>query len=342
MPIRVDCKYCGKQFSAWDDLKGKQVECPKCHQRMVVPKSPAGQSDPSAKKARPEAPKPTATSTARVTEPRKSNRTPVSVTRRPARKPATSVSTDAPKSSAGPKSKSSPASRDEFDDSDALPIVCPNCRAPSAIDEDLCDACGFHKILGKVIDLDGVVRRNSATGLERVVRKQLAGDETPSSALLWFKILAAFMLVTICMACLGVWWWIGVAVLAGGYAAFHFRSKAADPASEVNADPLSGAIWQSVLILQRAIGWRRLEWPLPRLRSLVIRDSAFADEDLATLENLSEFRVLDLEGTAVTNAGLVHLAELRQLEYLVVRRTGVNAAGLQRLQNALRSTWIWN
>src|SRR5687768_4464761 len=36
MPMRIVCPNCGKQFSAWDDLVGKAVECPKCHQKTVI------------------------------------------------------------------------------------------------------------------------------------------------------------------------------------------------------------------------------------------------------------------------------------------------------------------
>ena len=337
MPIRVNCKYCDKQFSAWDDLVGKPVECPKCHQKMVVPKTPTAEPAKPSKAAE-------GVPTSRLIQPRQSTRKPVAVTPRPTRQPKA----EAPKSANAPATKSAakaPAtvSDDEFDDSDALPIICPNCQAAMAVDDDLCDACGFHKILGKVIDLDGVARRESSTGLERVFKQQLAGDETPSAALLWFKILAGFMLITICMMCLSKWWWVGVGVLGVGYAVFHFRSKAAaTQGSDVNQDPISAAIWRSLLIMQRAIGWRRLEWPLPQIPSLVIRDASFADDDLAALENLSDIRALDLEGTQVSNAGLVHLSELRQLEYLVLRRTQIDHAGLQRLQNSLRNTWIWD
>src|SRR5687768_12268711 len=36
MPMRVVCAKCGKQFSAWEDLVGKQVQCPKCQHIMVL------------------------------------------------------------------------------------------------------------------------------------------------------------------------------------------------------------------------------------------------------------------------------------------------------------------
>ena len=37
MPIKVACTNCGNQFSAWEDLIGHAVGCPKCQAQVTVP-----------------------------------------------------------------------------------------------------------------------------------------------------------------------------------------------------------------------------------------------------------------------------------------------------------------
>ena len=79
------------------------------------------------------------------------------------------------------------------DDSDELPYSCPNCHAAMPANEDLCDECGFHQVLGKVIDLDGIDRPDKSTGFERTLKRHLSETTTAESALLWFRIFLAFM-----------------------------------------------------------------------------------------------------------------------------------------------------
>ena len=324
MPIRITCQHCGKQFSAWDDLVGKSVQCPKCQQGMVVPAESPGsaESNRPAQRRRPSqsGPKPPGEKRVkpRATQTRPNPTSSALRTEHPiASRPTRSADTaDADRSTDG------------FDDSDALPIVCPNCRRPMPAHEDLCDRCGFHKILGKVIDLDGVNRRDSSTGFERAVEKHLHPTETAAGTLLWFKVLAGFLLLVILVACLGRWFWIGAFLQS-------------TDGSEINPDPASAALWASALMTQRLVRWRGLEWPFRPVEALVIRDSDFGDEDLAELE-LADLGALDLEGTKVSNAGLSYLTDLGDLKFLVLRKTDVTIEGVQRVQRTLRDTWIWS
>jgi hypothetical protein len=110
----------------------------------------------------------------------------------------------------------------------------------------------------------------------------------------------------------------------------------------LNQDPVVAFVWSTALFLQRAIGWRLMEWPFRKVRVLILQDPSLGDEDLAELEHLGEFDAIDLEGTQITDAGLAPLETLKQLRFLVLRRTQVTSAGVARLQGKLRKAWIWH
>jgi hypothetical protein len=65
------------------------------------------------------------------------------------------------------------------------------------------------------------------------------------------------------------------------------------------------------------------------------------DEELGKLQNLTEFEVLDLEGTPVTDAGLPTLYDYRNLQFIILRDTQTTGKGADALQQALPNTWIW-
>lgn len=349
MPIRVSCTNCGKQFSAWEDLIGKAVKCPKCQHEMIVQKGAAGKTPSKA-----------ANKTSSKT-PQKAAGTPRA--RRPAAPPkpapaapytgtaptpitqAESAQAAKPRTehriSSRPSRDESPDHESDFDDSDALPIACPNCNAPMPPQEDLCDHCGYHKILGKVIDLDGVQRRNNATGFERAVQKHLHGEDT-AGMLFWTKITAGFFLLLVLRFCLGGWFWIAGLLLIGGYLLYQKQRTASGDEASVNADPVSQALWLLALHVQRAIGWRKAEWPFSQVRALVLRDPKFDDEDVEDLENMDDIQAVDFEGTGISNAGLSYLADCRTLRFIVLRRTKVTSEGVRRLQQALPEAWIWD
>lgn len=328
MPIRVVCKHCGKQFSAWDDLVGKSVKCPKCQQQMVVHSGNDALGEP-AKPVPPQATRPAATSPATTTP----------VTARPVAHPL-------PARPAPPiKTGSQPYPADEFDDSDDLPYACPHCHQPMPASEDLCDRCGYHRILKRRIDIsDGINKPDKSVGFERLLKGQLADADSAESTLLLIKVVGGLMAAAFLFVC-HPWSWL--VAIVGGAGFFVYRSKKrsssvsdADP-SAVNQDVASTFVWTIALILQRAAGWRVAAWPFPTTRALTLHDSTFTDRDLGDVEDLSKYETLDLEGTQLSNAGLKQLEQMKQLRYIVVRRTNVTVAGIQRLQQALPKACIW-
>jgi len=221
---------------------------------------------------------------------------------------------------------------------------CPNCNAEMEPDDDLCNACGYHLILKKKIDMEGIHRPDTATGFDRVVKKHLDEAESTSNMLLWAKLGGLFFLVLLCFVCLGIWGLALGVVLAVGYFIYRARLKIKaenNPEAHVELDPIAAIMWSSTLMVQRAVGWRALQPPFGSLRVLTLRDSAFSNDDLAAIEDLKKMQVLDLEGTGITDAGLRHLKGRKKLCFLVVKNTAVTSAGVQRLQQSIPMAWIW-
>lgn len=212
-------------------------------------------------------------------------------------------------------------------------------------DEDLCDKCGYHRVLKRRIDIsEGVNKPDKAVGFERLFKGQLADATSAESTLLMIKVVGGLMAAAFLFVYLG--WW-SVLPVAVGAAYFVYRKKRQSPTtadadpSAVNRDVASTFMWTLTLSFQRAIGWRVTAWPFPTTKALTLHDSTFTDEDLRGVEDLSRYETLDLEGTQLSNAGLQQLENMKQLRYLIVRRTNVTVAGVQRLQQALPKACIW-
>ena|SRR5687768_553150 len=79
----------------------------------------------------------------------------------------------------------------------------------------------------------------------------------------------------------------------------------------------------------------------PLTRSLTIVGSRITDKGLVHLRNLRQLELLDLKkNPQITDAGLVHLEELENLEKLILIGTSVTPAGVKKLQRALPNTKI--
>lgn len=349
MPMRVVCANCGKQFSAWDDLVGKQVQCPKCQHKMILGgANPALDAPPTTptqppKKANPAGPK--AKSPPASTAPvQKQN--PAPAPRAPAPPPAATGKTPV---RATPLPRAFPVAKPnaDFDSNDSLPLGCPKCNAPMEKGDDLCDACGYHLILKKVIDVSDMKKPNKTTGFERFLQDQLHESESSHSTLALVKIVAAVLMVIILFFCLGRWWWIGVLVVGGGVAIYwaQYRQRAKSNPSDdspINQDPVSAISWSVLLAGQRMLGWRKLQPPFSQVKSITLRNTALTDEELAELDHLEEAEALDIEGTSITNEGVEHLRSLKQLRFIVLRRTQVTPSAIRRLQQDLPTALIWH
>jgi hypothetical protein len=99
--------------------------------------------------------------------------------------------------------------------------------------------------------------------------------------------------------------------------------------------------WQWLLFANRTIGWRNPMPPFAHRKVLDLRNMPIGDGELGALKNLAEFDVIDLEGAAVTDQGLLTLYDYRNLQFIILRDTQATEAGVQQLQKTLPSAWIW-
>ena len=365
MPIRINCKHCGKRFSAWDDLIGKPVKCPKCQQQMIVPggdsqlppappppQAPAPAASPAPQQAVPQPavpPPPPPPPPAAAVQPPLEAEVPPPLTPleeddslpQPPTGPSPVVLPGA--SIYGQSQLGAPAEGD-LDESDELPFACPHCNHPMPAHEDLCDQCGYHQVLKRCIDVsDGMPQQDKSVGFERVFRGQLTDADSATSTLIGLKVALVVFALLFLFIC-HPWSWL---VAAAGIAGFlllrqrRFKGSAQPQGSAVNQDFLAETLWSSLLSVQRLAGWRQLTWPFSKTKALTLHDATFTDDDLAGLENLAEYQSLDLQGTQISDNGLRQLEKMKQLRFLVVRATNVTAAGAQRLQQALPDMWIW-
>ncbi len=210
--------------------------------------------------------------------------------------------------------------------------------------DDLCNACGYHLILKKVIDMEGVHRPDTATGFDRVIKKHLSEPDSTSNMLLWAKMGVLFFVVLVCFVVFGVWGLLFGVVLVVGYWIYAtlLRIKAEDnPDAHIERDPIAAICWNVMLLLQRMFGWRALQPPFGSLQALTLRSGSFTNDDLGQVEDLKKVQVLDLEGTGITDAGLSHLKGHKKICFLVLKNTAVTSTGVERLQQSIPTAWIW-
>jgi hypothetical protein len=75
-------------------------------------------------------------------------------------------------------------------------------------------------------------------------------------------------------------------------------------------------------------------------RNLYGNPAKITDEGISHLANLKDLEYLDLSDTLVTDAGLKHLEGLAKLEELYLHNTHVTEAGVRELRNSLPSLEI--
>jgi hypothetical protein len=96
-----------------------------------------------------------------------------------------------------------------------------------------------------------------------------------------------------------------------------------------------------VLVMARFQKWEKYDGKLKDRRIIKVRDSSFRDPEIPQLEGFKTCQVLDLQGTAVTDTGLLDLYDLKHLQCVVLKQTNVTHQGVFRLQQSFPRLWIW-
>ena len=82
---------------------------------------------------------------------------------------------------------------------------------------------------------------------------------------------------------------------------------------------------------------------VPKVAYLHLGKTGITDAGMVHLKGLTELEQLHLEGTKIGDSGLAHLKDLKKLTYLNLYNTGVSDAGLVHLAGltALKSLYLW-
>lgn len=257
-------------------------------------------------------------------------------------------------------SPTSPLDSDQFAAADTKPppatfgstlqvsSFCPRCGGALPAEAAMCPSCGYHKELNRHLDnRDFADRPADDTGFQRWLRGAISEHESVDTIIVLFKIFIGLVVVGVLAS---LYLLIGpLALVFILPVVVYFVVKVVRKASQADADEDGAAAaekrrgwWLFTLRAARLTGWREVGWPFRKRRVLNLRDKPINDDDLMRMPELDECVVLDLEGTNITDAGLTYLTGFRQLQFIVLRKTGVTPAGVARLQQSIRRAWIWH
>ncbi|MDP6448064.1 MAG: hypothetical protein QF805_30005, partial [Pirellulaceae bacterium] len=280
MTIQVLCAHCQSQFAAWEDLVGHTIECPKCGGDVTVMTLAATDDDVVVYEVDDE------------------------LTLQPPEE-ITAVSDEL---QGGESDGVKPLLDEDL-------VDCPNCGEELSTDGLLCDACGYHTKLKRVMSSDlEDLEVSTATGFNRWYQEQLADDATPSSVRWWALAVGVVVGAIFTIVCFpfSLFIVIPAAIGLGGLSYVRYR---ATKSGGVDADPVVKIAQKALIALLRLTSWRAPEWPFPKLANFSAANSSFTDEDLYAIAHTGELGAIDLAGTQVTDEGVMHLSDFAELRY---------------------------
>ncbi|MDA7906526.1 hypothetical protein N9B43_06450 [Mariniblastus sp.] len=99
--------------------------------------------------------------------------------------------------------------------------------------------------------------------------------------------------------------------------------------------------WRLLLFFARFMKWERYDSALRGRRVIRIRDRMFGDNDIMEQKGIKNVQVLDIQGTNLTDRGLLNLYDLKHLQCVVLRGTKVSPEAVFRFQQTFPRLWIW-
>jgi hypothetical protein len=212
---------------------------------------------------------------------------------------------------------------------------CPNCDEEKGAALDLCTACGYHYGLQRILTAED--QDELDLGLRRMIRRALTDDTdlTHVSILAHVTILIIGGVFYVQMP---VMRWVLVPLLVG-YIVFRIVDGSAGGRFRRS---LSDSIWYGFFKLIRFFG-RDPRRPSRKLQMLVASDASYSDQDLrATEATLIDYDAVDLEGSSITDSGVIALFAKPRIRYINLRNTKVTESAIRRLQRNHIDAWIWS
>ncbi len=299
---------CNHELSAPDADVSKFVRCPKCQARALIPAES-------------------------VTLGSSSNR---QISRSPSASPAAVLA--APNQ---PRAATDSLTISKFDAKNR----CTRCGGTLG-ESYRCLVCGHQTILDVAPQSLDQIEVHPA-GCQRWLAQMLAPGIAASHLLMAahsFVGIITIILITTAIGLGGGAAWIVLAtvgILAGLYAYIVFELRRVGRRAPATLNWWQKGGWNLVLGFYRFRKWRpsgsHATWNV-----LDLRGQALDDHQITSLPDITKCQVLDLEGTALTDAGLHKFQGLLGLQRLVVCNTNVTQVAVFHLQQRLPHAWIWN
>lgn len=220
----------------------------------------------------------------------------------------------------------------------AQEVACPQCRAPLQRDVELCDRCGYHLRLKRVVK-NYNEPKEAVGGFDFWLKQHLHEHATVAGLKVLFGILAPFGILAslvILWAVIGLFAFCLIVPLGMGLILLAAACLIPGPRG---ADPFNP--WWAMLQIQRLSGWKFFHKSTIPLGVLERKTRDFDDAALDQTPELETTDVLDLEGSSVTDQGIAILRFYKNLKFLVVRDTQVTALGVKNLQYEFPELLIW-
>lgn len=99
--------------------------------------------------------------------------------------------------------------------------------------------------------------------------------------------------------------------------------------------------WRLLLFVARLMKWERYDNALKGRRVICVRDRMFGDHDIMEHKGIKNAQVLDIQGTNLTDHGLINLYEFKHLQCVVLLGTKVSPEAVFRFQQTFPRLWIW-
>lgn len=220
----------------------------------------------------------------------------------------------------------------------AQEVACPHCRAPLQRDVELCERCGYHLRLKRVVK-NYQEPKEHVSGFDHYLKKHLHEHATVGGLKILLGVLApigAIFALIILWAVVGLFAFclvvpLGMAIVVLAAACLIPGPRGSDPFNP----------WWAILQFQRLTGWKLFHQSTVPLSVAERKTREFDDAALDQMQELETIDVLDLEGSSVTDEGIRILRFYKNLKFLVVRDTQVTALGVKNLQFEFPELLIW-